>query len=120
MKAKVPLQANEPTMKMPGSISALTLVKSEAVLTKKRPPTNESASSPTEPSVPISQVLEQLSILSQKLDLLAAKWEDSQSKIEQQIVVVRSDCVQVNDRLVQLSLDVQQVMENVANSDDDS
>ncbi|KAG7990668.1 hypothetical protein I3843_02G036100 [Carya illinoinensis] len=41
MKAKVPLQANEPIMKIPGSISALTVVKFEAILTKKRPPTNE-------------------------------------------------------------------------------
>ncbi|KAG6713198.1 hypothetical protein I3842_05G140700 [Carya illinoinensis] len=37
MLAKVPLRANEPTMKLTGSISALIMVKSEAVITKKCP-----------------------------------------------------------------------------------
>lgn len=50
MKAKVPLRDNEPIMEMVGSILALTVVKLESVLTKKRPQTIESASSPPKPS----------------------------------------------------------------------
>ncbi|KAG7980996.1 hypothetical protein I3843_05G210200 [Carya illinoinensis] len=119
MIAKVPLRANEPTMKLPGPISALTVVKSAAVITKKRPLTTESASSPPEPSIPTSQLLEQISLLSQKMDSFTAKWEASQSKLEQQLAAVRSDCVQANDRLVQLSLDVQHIMASVADSDEE-
>ncbi|XP_042958240.1 uncharacterized protein LOC122293837 [Carya illinoinensis] len=44
------------------------------------------------------------------MDSFTAKWEASQSKLEQQLAAVRSDCVQANDRLVQLSLDVQHIM----------
>ncbi|KAG6703619.1 hypothetical protein I3842_07G093600 [Carya illinoinensis] len=73
MIAKVPLRANEPTMKLPGPISALTVVKSAAVITKKCPLTTELASSPLEPSIPTSQVLEQISLLSQKIDGFTAK-----------------------------------------------
>ncbi|KAG7979914.1 hypothetical protein I3843_05G154800 [Carya illinoinensis] len=119
MIAKVPLRANEPTMKLPRPISALTVVKSSAVITKKHPPTTESASSPPEPSIPTSQLLEQISLLSQKMDNFTAKWEASQSKLEQQLAAVRSDCVQANDRLVQLSLDVQHIMASVADSDEE-
>ncbi|KAG6641190.1 hypothetical protein CIPAW_09G056200 [Carya illinoinensis] len=117
--AKVPLRANEPTMKLPGPISALTVVKSAAVITKKRSLNTESASSPPEPSIPTSQLLEQLTLLSQKMDSFTAKWEASQSKLEQQLAAVRSDCVQANDRLVQLSLDVQHIMASVADSDEE-
>ncbi|KAG6675550.1 hypothetical protein I3842_15G108700 [Carya illinoinensis] len=105
--------------KLPGPISALTVVKSAAVITKKRPLTTESASSPPEPSIPTSQLLEQISLLSQKMDSFTAKWEASQSKLEQQLAAVRSDCVQANDRLVQLSLDVQHIMASVADSDEE-
>ncbi|XP_041017161.1 F-box/kelch-repeat protein At3g06240-like [Juglans microcarpa x Juglans regia] len=48
LKAKIPFRDNEPTMKMVGSISVVTVVKSEAMLTKKRPHTIESTSSPPE------------------------------------------------------------------------
>lgn len=58
MIAKVPLRANEPTMKVVDSISALKVIKSEAVLTNKRPYTIESASFPPEPTIHISSVLE--------------------------------------------------------------
>lgn len=48
-KAKVPLKINEPTMKMAGSISAITVVKSKAQSSKKRARTTESTSSRPEP-----------------------------------------------------------------------
>lgn len=117
IKAIVPLRNNEPTMKLASSILALTVVKSEAVLTKKMSQITESPSSPPERTIPVSQVLEQITLSSQKIDVFTAKWKESQSKIEQQRAVVCSYCVLANDRLVQLSLDVQQVMENVVDSD---
>lgn len=73
-KANVPLRKNEPTRKVAKSISALIVVESEAVLTKNRLKTTKSASSPLEPFVPISQVLEQINLLPQKIDKFAANW----------------------------------------------
>lgn len=106
-KAKVSLWDNEPTMKMASSIFAIRVVKSNAMLSKKRAHTTESTSSPPEPSVPSSQVLEQLTLLSQKIDAIVAKLDANQLELEKDIVVVRLDCVQANNRLVQLSLDMQ-------------
>lgn len=117
LRAKVPLWNNEPNLKIVWTISTLTEVKSEAFLTKKWPQTTESASSPPEQIVPIYLVLEQINILSQKIDLITTKWEAGQAKLEQHIVVVSSDSIQANDYLVQLSLDVQQVMEHVIDFD---
>lgn len=118
LKAKVPLQNNyEPNLKISGSISALAVLKLEVVSTKKRPQTVESASSPPEPIVPLSQVLEQISLLSQRINMVNTKWEVAHAKVEQQLATVRSNSEQANDRLVQLSLDVQQVLENVVDFD---
>ncbi|KAG6721271.1 uncharacterized protein LOC122303270 isoform X1 [Carya illinoinensis] len=51
----------------------------------------------------------------EKIDMFTAKWEDSQSKLEHQLATIRSDCVQENDRLVKLSLDMRHVMEKQEN-----
>lgn len=45
MKAKIPLRQNEPNLKMDGPFSAITVVKSEAIVTKRKSQTTESASS---------------------------------------------------------------------------
>lgn len=118
-RAKVPLKINEPTMKMIGFIFAVTIVKYEAQLFKKR-----------------SQNLRVHFFTSWALDVLLPspravestlatnEWYCWQVRIksiqvEEDIIAVHFDYVQANEILVQLSLDVQQLMEKVMYTKDD-
>lgn len=75
MKAMTPLRKNELNLKITNPISVIKIVKSEYILTKKRSHTTEFALSPLEPLVPMPQVLEQINLISHKVDSMNAKWE---------------------------------------------
>lgn len=102
MKAKISHGQNEYNLKMVGPISTITVVKSKTIVTKRKSHTTKSASSLEGPLVTSSQTLEQLSLLSQKVNSM----NNLLIKHDQKVNVVQSDCMQANDKVVQLSLDV--------------
>ncbi|KAL3582908.1 hypothetical protein D5086_017240 [Populus alba] len=121
--AKVPLRDVEPIMKMLGKIFAITIVKYEAIVVNKKRPffdefTSSQQESPsTNPLLPL--IIKQLWFLINKFDSFTRRWDQKDGKVDKLLFDIQQDMVQVNDRLVQLGLDVEQIYHTIIGDDDD-
>jgi len=83
--AKIPLRDVEPIMKIFGKISAVTVVKSEVVVSKKGPFVDESTSSQLEsPSTNslLPLIIEHIQFLTNKFDSFIGRWDKKAREVD--------------------------------------